>query len=130
VRPLIPKSLVSQNIDDTLATGSSITSIPAFETVCHSHDGVVADSVLDRDKMFTLQAPQCFKLGHISSINKRAISDHKVGSFVDMANMMSHYGESVNLTQGVRGNIKITVPDDFDYFNYLVESGKYERFIG
>lgn len=129
VRPVVPLALISQNIRDTLATGSSITCIPAYETVCRAHDGMAGDEVLDRDNLYILQAPQCFRLGHVRRINQRAIDEGRVGSFVDMANMMNRYGEAVNLTHGIRGNIKITVQHDFDYFEYLVRTGKYPHII-
>lgn len=129
VRPIVSHSMISQSIEDTLATGSSVTCVPAYETVCESGDGVVAGNVLDRDKLYILQAPQCFPLGIAYKINQKAIADGLVGTFVDQANMMNKYDQPVNLTEGMRGNVKITVPGDFDYFNYLVESGKYQQII-
>ncbi|MGH8279067.1 MAG: IspD/TarI family cytidylyltransferase [Gammaproteobacteria bacterium] len=130
VRPIVPMTLISRNIRETVATGSSITCIPAYETVCRSEDGALADEVLDRNHMYILQAPQCFRLGHVWRINKRAIADRRVGTFVDMANMMNKYGERVNLTPGIRGNVKITVRQDFEYFGYLVSTAKYTDIVG
>lgn len=129
VRPIVSKSMISQNIEDVDMTGTSITCIPAYETVCESGDGVTADNVLDRDKLYILQAPQCFRLGDIYETNQLAIKDNTVGEYVDQANLTNHYGKSVNLTEGIRGNIKITVPNDFEYFNYLVEADKYKPII-
>jgi 2-C-methyl-D-erythritol 4-phosphate cytidylyltransferase len=129
VRPIVSKSLISRNISETQTAGSSISSIPAFETVCESSDGIVVDTVFNRDNMYILQAPQSFRLGHIYKTNQKAVDDNLVGQFVDQANMMSRYGESINLTLGFRGNVKITIQEDLDWFNYLIETGKYNNLI-
>lgn len=129
VRPIISSGLISRNIAQVLELGSAITSIPAYETVAISRDGHQVEAVPNRAEMFALQAPQSFRLGKILAVNDKAADENKIGSFIDQAHLMSFYGEAIHLLQGIRSNIKITVPGDLDHFEFLVNSGKYKEII-
>lgn len=129
VRPIIDDATIGKCISMTQRAGNAITSMAAYETPARSVDGDVVDEVLIRDEMYTLQAPQTFKFGKALEINRRAIEDGIVGTVVDQAQLNLHYGEELHLIEGIRGNAKITVPIDYLYFKFLVESGKYYRLI-
>lgn len=129
VRPILPADLITANIKSVLELGSGITSVPAYETVGISRDGRTVEGVPERSEMYALQAPQAFRLGRVMEVNKRAIADGKLGAFVDQAHLMNTYNEKIHLVRGIRGNVKITVPDDFRYFSFLCESGEYERIL-
>lgn len=77
--------------------------------------------------MYVLQAPQSFRLYEIYELNKKAAHEGLMGQFVDQAHMMNHYGRELRMVDGLRGNIKITVPNDLEYFKFLLESGEYNR---
>jgi 4-diphosphocytidyl-2-methyl-D-erithritol synthase len=129
VRPIIDNDTLDRNIEDTEEYGSSITFIPASETVARSLDGKGIESVTVRSEMVILQAPQAFKFGTAYELNQRAIKDGIVGTVVDQAELNRRYGKNLHLTEGLKGNVKITVPLDFTYFEFLVESGKYELIL-
>lgn len=131
VRPIINTKLINDNIASVNKYGSSISSIPAFETVARSIDGGGSvDFVENRNHMYVLQAPQSFRLYEIHDTNKRSVEDGMMGKFIDQAHMMNHYGYDLHMVEGFRGNIKVTVPLDLAYFEFLVESGEFKNVTG
>ena len=131
VRPLINQQLISRNIDTARAQGNAITAIPCFETVARSVDGAeTIESVTVRDEMHILQAPQTFALGLARRLNARSVQEGLLGSFVDQAQLHSHYGEKLHLVTGFRGNVKLTTDLDLLQFELLVSSGHLDTVIG
>ncbi len=131
VRPIINNKLIEDNIESVEKYGNAISSIPAFETVAQSVDeGKTVDKVTARDLMYVLQAPQSFRLKDIHATNHQALEDGLMGKFIDQAHMMNYYGNTLHMIDGFRGNVKITVPLDFTYFNFLVESGEFKNVTG
>lgn len=129
VRPIVSYQMITDSISHVKMTGNSIACTPAIETICKSKDGVLADEMLDRNEMYILQAPQSFKLGYIYELNKKASEENLTGDFVDQASMAKFFGAELNLLPGIVENIKITTKPDYEYFKYLVESGKYSFII-
>lgn len=129
VRPIIDENTIYKSIKVTESNGNSITCIPAFETVAQSLDKESIDKVTVRDEMFILQAPQTYRFEDAYDMNQRAIQDGIVGKVVDQAELNRHYGKTLYLSEGLHGNVKITFPLDFTYFEFLVKSGKYKEII-
>jgi len=131
VRPLINQQLISRNIETARECGNAITAIPCFETVARSVDfAATIDSVTRRDEMHILQAPQTFALGLARRLNARSVEEGLLGSFVDQAELMRHYGEKLHLVSGFRGNVKLTTDLDLLQFELLVSSGHLAAVIG
>lgn len=131
VRPLINQELISRNIAAARQHGNAITAIPCFETIARSVDGAeTIDSVTVRDQMHVLQAPQTFRLGAAVKTNTRSVEDGLLGSFVDQAQLMGHYGEELHMVAGFRGNVKITTDLDLLQFEILARSGHLGAVIG
>ena len=131
VRPAITADLITQNVAATREHGSAITAIPCFETIASSVDGAeTVDAVTDRSQMYVLQAPQSFRLGEAHAVNTQSVRDGLVGTFVDQAQLMKHYGKPLTMIRGFRGNVKLTTYIDFLQFRLLMESGEYEDLIG
>lgn len=124
VRPIISADLISRNIACARENGSAITAIPCFETIAMSLDRAeTIHSVTQRDLMYVLQAPQTFRLGQVHKANRRSIEDGLIGSFVDQAQLMIHYGHPLHVVDGLRGNCKLTTEFDLLQYSLLVESG-------
>ena len=131
VRPLINQELISRNIETARECGCAITAIPCFETVARSIDfASTIDSVPRRDEMHILQAPQTLPLGLACRLNARADEEGLLGTFVDQAQLLSHYGEKLHLVSGFRGNVKLTTDLDLLQFELLVTSGHLATVIG
>jgi len=121
VRPIIPDALIERCLSGVVKNGNAITSIPAFETVAiTTPDGKMVADVPDRNLMYVLQAPQCFTLGAALALHRRSLELGQMGKFIDHAHMARTYGEDLHLVQGVRGNIKLTVKNDIQQFEYLL----------
>ena len=131
VRPLINHELITSNIETARKYGNGITAIRCFETIARSTDGATTiESVTKRDEMHILQAPQTFALGALARMNERSARDGLVGTFVDQAELMRHYGEDLHLVPGFRGNVKITTDLDFLQYQILAASGHLDAVIG
>jgi len=130
VRPIINRQLIEGSIELARAAGNAVVGIPAFETVALKPPGSdVVSSVVDRRQAYVLQAPQTFRLRDVFDLNQRAVAEGTIDRFVDQADMQAHFGRDLHLLPGLRGNVKITTPDDVAYFTYLVETGRYDRLI-
>jgi 2-C-methyl-D-erythritol 4-phosphate cytidylyltransferase len=124
VRPVITPALITANVRCAEKYGSAITAIPCFETIAMSLDGAcTVESVPARQLMHVLQAPQTFLLGEAYRMNVRSLDDGLLGSFVDQAQLMNHYGGRLRLVPGLRGNVKITTDFDLVQFRLMVEAG-------
>jgi D-ribitol-5-phosphate cytidylyltransferase len=131
VRPLINQQLISRNIQTARDHGNAVTAIPCFETIARSVDAAeTIDSVTRREEMHILQAPQTFALGLACSMNARAQDEGLLGSFVDQAQLMKHYGEKLHLVPGFRGNVKLTTDLDLLQFELLAGSGRLAAVVG
>lgn len=136
VRPIINQDLIREVAASVRLHGNGITSNHAFETLAESNDGGnTVSEVTERSKMFTLQAPQAFKLGPIHSAHKLAKQVGVHDKVVDQAHLIhslrgQEIDQSLNplrLVSGLKGNIKITTADEINYFEFLLESGKYHE---
>lgn len=129
VRPFITEDLITRNIEDTKRNGNSITCTKCNETFIMSEDGKNVDIVPIRRKSFNAQAPQAFILGEIIDAHEemRAVNPcYK--DVVDSCTLFNMLGRDVYLTDGVRGNTKITNPVDMYIFeawlNFKENEGK------
>jgi 2-C-methyl-D-erythritol 4-phosphate cytidylyltransferase len=85
--------------------------------------------------MFTLQAPQAFRLGPIHKAHLLGKQERIHDKVVDQAHLISLLREEkidrtlapLRLVEGLVGNIKITTTDDINYFEFLLKSGKYKQ---
>ena len=131
VRPLINEQLITRNIETARKHGNAITAIPCFETIARSADGAeTIESVTVRDEMHILQAPQTFILRPALDLNDRSVQEGRLGTFVDQAQLMRHYGEKLHLVSGFRGNVKLTTDLDLLQFELLAASGHLVAVIG
>ncbi len=113
VRPLIDHDLISRNIRDVKERGNSITCTGCNETFIISKDGVNVDDVPIRKESYNAQAPQGFRLGEIIAAHDEMRSyNPEYRNVIDSCTLYRLLGKQTYLTEGVRGNIKITNPVD------------------
>lgn len=113
VRPLIDEDLISRNIKDTALHGNSITATICNETFILSRNGVDIDNVPVRRHSYNAQAPQAFRLGEIIEAHeqiRKVNPDYE--DIPDSCTLFINAGKPVFITEGVRGNVKITNPID------------------
>lgn len=129
VRPIIDDTTITHSVRTASTHGNAITCMAAHETIAYRGEDDTIGDVTKRDDMIILQAPQTFKFKTAYDLNIRSLDDGIVGTVVDQAELNRHYGNELHMIEGLKGNVKITVPLDFTYFEFLVDSGKYEHVI-
>ncbi len=67
--------------------------------------------ILDRSGIMLVQTPQTFK----TKLIKEAYNTAESKNFTDDASVLENAGETINLVEGNRENIKITYPEDLKY---------------
>lgn len=122
VRPHITSELITENIASVKINGSAITCTAMFETPVISHEGAVVNDVLDRNQLFTAQAPQSFYLGEIISAHETVRRENpSYEGIVDACTLMKTVGKEVSIVKGNRGNIKVTTPEDLYLLRGLIQ---------
>ncbi|HVX24111.1 MAG TPA: IspD/TarI family cytidylyltransferase [Candidatus Saccharimonadales bacterium] len=129
VRPILDEGSIAKCIATAKKMGNAITCMPAQETIAYKEGDDRIGEVTHRDNMIILQAPQAFQFKDAYDVNVKSLEDGIVGSVVDQAELHRHYGNELYTIEGLKGNVKITVPLDFTYFEFLVESKKYYHII-
>lgn len=128
VRPLITDQTITDNINAVNLYGSSITSVPATETVVVVRPDESME-IPSRADTIIARAPQSFRLKDILEAHERARSEGK-NDFIDSCTMMSHYGHTIHTIMGPMENIKITTPTDFFVFRAMVEVHENQQIFG
>ncbi len=114
VRPLINEELITKNIESVKEYGSAITCTPAYETPVISYDGVNVDLLPKRAHVYTAQAPQSFRLKDIYEMHLKVRKENpEYKDIIDSCTLMEKNGFETRLIEGIRGNIKVTTPEDY-----------------
>ena len=114
VIPLIDEDLITRNIENVKEYGSAITCTPAFETPVISYDGTNVDELPKRKFVYTAQAPQSFRLEDIHAMHLKVRKENPdYTDIVDSCTLMEKNGFQTHLIEGIRGNIKVTTPEDY-----------------
>jgi 2-C-methyl-D-erythritol 4-phosphate cytidylyltransferase len=106
VRPLVSHETLERCFNCAKENGSAIPVLPAGESVRHGNMGKSVP--VDRSYFFLVQTPQVFK----ASIITDSYNQPLIPEFTDDASVVEHSGNSVQMVQGNRENIKITFPED------------------
>lgn len=121
VRPLINHRIIEECIDMAAKTGGAVTVYPAVETIVSSENGKNIEEIYQRDKLYTAQAPQAFKLLDLLSAHEQARSE-SLAEFIDSCSMMlALKGVKSSFVIGSRANIKVTTPEDYYMSSALLQ---------
>lgn len=118
-RPLISHNLITECLNACDNCDGVLPVLPVKNTLYMSNDGQYISQLLDRDKIYIGQAPECFKFvpylkAHLSmSIDQLA----KIKGSSELAFM---HGLNIKLVPGDERNFKITTSADLKYFNKLI----------
>jgi 2-C-methyl-D-erythritol 4-phosphate cytidylyltransferase len=124
-RPLTAYSIINGVIEAAFNYGGAVAAVPVYDTVKAAASGFV-EHTPDRDTLFFAQTPQAFWLGALIAAHKTA-EEHGFNGYDD-ASLIERFGGRVKLTEGSRGNIKITLPEDFITAEFLLSQDvNYER---
>lgn len=85
-----------------------------------SSDSVIVESTPNRDLLYEVQTPQCFKYGVLSECYSEASAEGYEAT--DDTALAEHYGYPVRIVEGSYSNIKITTPEDIVIAESLLNS--------
>jgi 2-C-methyl-D-erythritol 4-phosphate cytidylyltransferase len=111
-RPLVTPELISHAIfavRGNLDIDGAVVGFPAIDTLKVVNDRSIIGTP-DRSSFWTAQTPQVFRAPIIREAHATALAEGFVGT--DDSALVERLGYQVQLVQGPRDNIKITVPED------------------
>ena len=121
VRPFVDGETIADSLRVAEKYGCALSSIPCVETMVRTgEDDSSADEMISRDHLFRILTPQTFQLGILRDLFRDF--DPEVGKKYPSA--FAYYmslGNPVFLSKGSERNIKITYPEDIEYFRKLFE---------
>jgi len=109
-RPCVTSDLISEVVRTAKAKGAAVAAMKITDTVKSSEKNNVITDTIDRDKLWTVQTPQVFKIALLRKAFAKAESDGY--QYTDEAAAVEACGEQVQLVPTLHPNIKITYPED------------------
>lgn len=122
-RPFITQPLISQLVQEAVATGAAVAAVPVKDTIKVVDNGTAVNT-LDRSSLWAVQTPQAFRLSLILDAYRTAEEQSYNGT--DDASLVENIGKSVSIVKGDYYNIKLTTKDDLLYANAILN----ERSLG
>ena len=109
VRPLATPVLIQKCAGNIRKDGAIILAVPVKDTIKLIRKSFV-EKTLERNRLWSVQTPQCFDYDLIIKAHRKAKTDGFLGS--DDASLVERLGHRVKIEMGSYENIKITTPED------------------
>lgn len=131
VRPCISADTIDAVLRCAEKNGNAVTCTALFETPVVSENGDFVEDLPSRDKFYTAQAPQCFKLGDVIEAHEKVRTGNPdYEGIIDTCTLMKKMGTEVAIVKGPRGNIKVTTPEDLYLFRAMIQYHETEHVFG
>lgn len=119
-RPCTPLALITECLQVAERVGASVAAQRATDTVKEGDDAKHIVGHLDRSRLWTVQTPQCFRVG----ILRRALAAvrDQGGLVTDDTAACGAIGQGVEMVESVLPNPKVTGPADLPYVELLLRS--------
>jgi 2-C-methyl-D-erythritol 4-phosphate cytidylyltransferase len=108
VRPLVSEETIHTCFSEAMKKGNAIPVTEVVDSMRHFSKQTNKNEAVSRSCYRIVQTPQCFSLNLI----KKAYEQEFNKLFTDDATVVEKLGETINLVQGNRENIKITTAED------------------
>ncbi|MBU1099876.1 MAG: 2-C-methyl-D-erythritol 4-phosphate cytidylyltransferase [Bacteroidetes bacterium] len=118
-RPLIAPEIISEGIKQAVECGSSVTAIPAKDTILYGTEWV--DGYIDRNSVFYVQTPQTSKYDILIKSFEKANESGFQGT--DESMLVRNAGFKVKVVEGSTLNFKITTKDDLIIADNILSNG-------
>jgi 2-C-methyl-D-erythritol 4-phosphate cytidylyltransferase len=115
VRPNVSATKINELLHHASLNGNAIPAIPCIDTVRMKQENGNY-KVLDRDKIWLMQTPQCFIINDI----KKAYLNTATTTLTDDAAAIELMGLKLNMVDGEKNNIKITTPEDLKWMEFII----------
>ncbi|MDD3225334.1 MAG: 2-C-methyl-D-erythritol 4-phosphate cytidylyltransferase [Clostridium sp.] len=109
-RPFVSEKIISDGIKYAKVYGACACGVKPKDTIKVKNENGFSEETLNRDKLFCVQTPQCFKFDLILKAHENVIL--KKDRITDDTSAVELYGHKVFLYDGSYDNIKVTTPDD------------------
>lgn len=117
VRPFITPALVSEAIAAVREHGSAMTSVRSSDSLLIGDEFLNSTRALERDSVFLVQTPQCYRLDRGLAAYEEAAAKGIVS--INCCELFVTLGQSVHLINGLKTNIKLTTAEDIDFLHAL-----------
>lgn len=111
-RPLVTSKIIEDGIRYSNMYGACACGMKPKDTIKIKSENGFSRTTLNREELFLVQTPQCFKYDLIYDCHKKVIEE-KI-QVTDDTMVVEHYGNNVYLYEGSYDNIKITTPEDLN----------------
>lgn len=116
-RPLVSVATILAAFKVAEKMGNAAPAVSINESIREVHGN--NNRAVDRNKYYIIQTPQCFQ----TNLIKKAFLQEYQYTFTDDASVLEALGETINLVEGNRENIKITTPQDLIVAEALMKKG-------
>lgn len=122
-RPLVSEKMLAEVVSIGDFDGV-MPVLPVKDTVYYSENGKSIGKLLNRDKIFSGQAPESFFYGKYLDINT-SVGQEEINATRGSSEIAFKHGLNVKLIEGDEGNYKITTIADLEKFeNFIVGLNK------
>ncbi|MCX2574406.1 2-C-methyl-D-erythritol 4-phosphate cytidylyltransferase [Pedobacter sandarakinus] len=115
VRPLVSSALIDKCFNQTQTMGNAIAAVKSSDSVRMFAENT--SKALNRDDIYLVQTPQTFECDTL----KKAYKQEFTSKFTDDASVVEAMGQTINIIEGERNNIKITYPIDLELAELLLK---------
>ena len=109
-RPFITAEIINETVSAAMEYGASCVCAPVIDTVKYKDPVTGVVSTPNRDALFAVQTPQCFKKEHY--LRAKAKSGEMLNSFTDETSLLEYGGIEVKYIPYNKTNMKLTATDD------------------
>ncbi len=119
VRPLVDEETITDCIEVCKKYGNGCASVPIQETIVKTEDHISSNVNIDRSEIMRVQTPQAYRYDIVNKLYKDAY-EMGIHDSTYTNTLMMQLGHPIYLSKGSVVNIKITVIDDINLFNILL----------
>ena len=105
-RPFVTKEIFEETVVAAIDSGASCVCSPVTDTLKHRNPETNEISTPNRNDLFAVQTPQCFKKSVYLDAVKQA--EEIYSDFTDETSLLEHFGVKVNYTVRTEPNMKLT----------------------
>lgn len=118
-RPFINNDIIQSGIKYAEVYGACTCGVMPKDTIKIRDEEGFSIGTPDRNKLFSVQTPQCFKYNLITNCHEKLLQESI--TVTDDTTVVEYYNHEVYLYQGSYKNIKVTTPEDLDIAEKILE---------
>lgn len=125
IRPMVSEEIISDCIITAKKYGSAISSVPCYEPVMRTEDGLQTCDFYPREKLRRSHTPHGYPIGKICDMYRLA-DERGITNSTSSNTLLFELGEQVYFSAGSEKNIKLTTVEDIEIFKALLVAKKTE----